>query len=36
MEDEFVAAAGIAVRGEMLRPLFSPGVRTQFGVPQAL
>lgn len=36
VEDEFVSAAGIPVAGEMLRPLFSPGVRTQFGVPRPL
>jgi uncharacterized protein YqjF (DUF2071 family) len=36
VEDEFVSAAGIPVAGDMLRPLFSPGVRTQFGAPRPL
>ena len=36
MEDEFLTAAGIHRAGGILRPLFSPKVRTQFGVPQPL
>ena len=35
LDDSLVAAAGIELGGaSMLRPLFSPGVRTTFGVPQ--
>ncbi|WP_460864104.1 YqjF family protein [Rhodococcus aerolatus] len=34
LDDSLVAAAGIDVGGaDMLRPLFSPGVRTTFGLP---
>jgi uncharacterized protein YqjF (DUF2071 family) len=36
IEDDFVAAAGITAAGAMLRPLFSPGVRTRFGLPRPL
>ncbi|MET3803850.1 uncharacterized protein YqjF (DUF2071 family) [Nakamurella sp. UYEF19] len=33
LDDDLVAGTGIPVTGEMLRPLFSPGVRTTFGLP---
>lgn len=36
IDDDLLPAAGIPVAGEMLRPLFSSGVRTQFGMPQPL
>jgi uncharacterized protein YqjF (DUF2071 family) len=36
LEDDFVRAAGVATTGEMLRPLFSSGVRTRFGLPRPL
>jgi uncharacterized protein YqjF (DUF2071 family) len=36
LDDEFVSAAGVPTAGDMLRPLFSPGVRTRFGLPRAL
>ncbi len=34
LEDDLVAAAGIEPIGPMLRPLWSPGVRSRFGLPQ--
>jgi uncharacterized protein YqjF (DUF2071 family) len=36
IDDGLLAAAGVPVAGEMLRPLFSSGVRTQFGLPRPL
>ncbi len=36
LDDELVTAAGITTTGPLLRPLWSPGVRTQFGRPTAL
>ncbi|QDY91621.1 DUF2071 domain-containing protein [Arthrobacter sp. UKPF54-2] len=36
LEDQLVAAAGIAVSGPPESVLFSPGVRTQFGRPRVL
>lgn len=33
LDDELVAAAGVAVAGPRLRALFSPGVHTRFGRP---
>ena len=33
LADDLVAAAGVRVAGEMLRPLWSPGVHAQFGRP---
>ncbi len=33
LDDALVAAAGIRPVGEMLRPLWTPGVRTLFGLP---
>jgi uncharacterized protein YqjF (DUF2071 family) len=36
VDDQLVEAAGIPVAGEMLRPLFSSGVRTRFGLPRPL
>jgi uncharacterized protein YqjF (DUF2071 family) len=36
LDDELVAACGVEVTGELLRPLWSPGVRTTFGLPSAV
>ncbi len=33
LDDELLAAAGVAVAGQRLRALFSPGVHTRFGRP---
>ena len=33
LQDDLVGGVGIETTGEMLRPLFSPGVRTVFGLP---
>jgi uncharacterized protein len=33
LDDDLMAAAGVDVAGEPLRPLFSPGVRARFGRP---
>jgi len=33
LDDNLVAAVGVPIAGEMLRPLFSLGVRTTFGLP---
>jgi uncharacterized protein len=33
LRDELVGGVGVRVAGPMLRPLFSPGVRTTFGLP---
>ena len=33
MQGDLVAGVGVPVAGPMLRPLFSPGVRTTFGLP---
>ncbi len=33
LRDDLVAGVGVKVAGPMLRPLFSPGVRTTFGLP---
>ena len=34
LDDDLVAGVGVPVTGDMLRPLFSPGVRTTFGLPK--
>lgn len=36
LQDDLVAGVGVEVAGEMLRPLFSPGVRTTFGLPSVV
>lgn len=36
LHDDLVDAVGVPVAGEMLRPLFSAGVRTTFGLPKIL
>ena len=36
LDDELMAAAGVAVAGERLRALFSPGVHARFGRPAAV
>lgn len=36
LDDDLVAGTGVRTAGEMLRPLFSPGVRTTFGLPQVV
>ena len=36
LDDDLVAGVGVSVAGEMLRPLFSPGVRTTFGLPRVV
>jgi uncharacterized protein YqjF (DUF2071 family) len=36
LQDGLVTGVGVDVAGEMLRPLFSPGVRTTFGLPSVL
>ncbi len=36
MHGDLVAGVGVQVGGPMLRPLFSPGVRTTFGLPTAV
>ncbi|MDQ6936972.1 MAG: DUF2071 domain-containing protein [Actinomycetota bacterium] len=36
LDDGLVAAAGVVATGEMLRPLYSPGVRVRFGTPVRL
>jgi uncharacterized protein len=33
IDDELLAAAAVPAAGERLRALFSPGVRTRFGLP---
>ena len=36
LADDLVAGVGIEVAGDMLRPLFSTGVRTTFGLPSVV
>ncbi|ABM12597.1 YqjF family protein [Mycolicibacterium vanbaalenii] len=36
LDDDLVAAAGIACAGPMLRPVFSPGVHARFGRPASV
>ena len=36
LQDDLVAGVGVPVAGDMMRPLFSPGVRTVFGLPRAV
>lgn len=36
LDDNLVAAAGIAVNGPPESVLFSPGVRTRFGLPRVV
>jgi uncharacterized protein len=36
MQGDLVAGVGVPVAGPMLRPLFSPGVRTTFGLPEVV
>ncbi len=36
LQDWLVTGVGVEVAGEMLRPLFSPGVRATFGLPSVL
>lgn len=36
LDDDLVAGVGVEVAGDMLRPLFSPGVRTTFGPPSVV
>jgi len=36
LDDDLVAAVGVEVAGDMLRTLFSPGVRTTFGLPSVV
>ncbi len=36
LDDHLVAGVGIPTAGDMLRPLFSPGVRTVFGLPSVV
>jgi len=36
LHDDLVAGTGVRAVGEMLRPLFSPGVKTTFGLPSVV
>lgn len=36
LQDDLVGGVGVPTAGEMLRPLFSPGVRTVFGLPSVV
>ncbi len=36
LQDELVSGVGVRIAGGMLRPLFSPGVRTTFGLPSVV
>ncbi len=36
LRDDLVAGVGVRVAGDMMRPLFSPGVRTTFGLPSVV
>ncbi len=36
LSDDLVAGVGVPTAGDMLRPLFSPGVRTVFGLPSVV